>query len=167
MALLPFWPGRASRLAQALPLLFLFGTSAVDGFAESRPLDVSREACMRRLLEPGPRPDLATMISDAQVYILPEQRVAEDERIRNDQEAINSHKAAMELEFRQWERTNPRGTSHAWEGTSQQEHQERLEQQAAEHRAAWRRIRSRPSATNSGFVSASWLREGWMSFGAY
>ncbi len=122
---------------------------------------------MRRLLEPGPRPDLVTMISDAQVYILPENRVAEDERIRNDQEAINSHEAAMELEIRQWERTIPRGTSHAWEGRSQKERQECLEQQAAEHRAAWRRIRSRPSAINSGFVSASWLREGWMSFGVY
>jgi hypothetical protein len=90
---------------------------------------------MRRLLKPGARPDLVAMICDAQVYISPEQRAAEDERTRNDQEATNSHEAAMELEFRQWQRTIPRGTRHEWEVMRHKESQERLEQQAAEHRA--------------------------------
>lgn len=135
MALLPSCSNRGGCAEWALPLVAGLAAAALGGIAEARPLDVSREACLQRLLRPGARADLVTMICDTQVYLTPEQRAAAAERSRNDKEATISHDAAMEQEFRQWLRTIPRGTRQEWEVLRQKERQARLEQQAAEQRA--------------------------------
>jgi len=123
------------RVKRALPLVAGFAAAALGGLADARPLDVSREACLQRLLRPGARPDLVTMICDAQVYLTPEQRAAAAERSRNNIEASISRDVAMEQEFRQWLRTFPRGTRQEWEAFRQKERQARMEQQGAEYRA--------------------------------
>lgn len=98
-----------ARMACALALTSLGVTPLA-----AAPLDVSREACMVRLLKPGSQVELAAMICDQQIYLSPAAMEAiRQERLRRDEQQI-ADEQEQEKAFQAWLLQHPGATRSQW-----------------------------------------------------
>ena len=94
-----------------LPALLLQG--AMSPWAAAKPLDVSYQACLRRLNKPGAIPEMAALICGAVPYAnQPSQSDREHRQFV--EHAQISIEAQRELAYRLWLRAHPTGTHRQW-----------------------------------------------------